>query len=136
MLSIQQEGSSLSGLIQVNDDEERKDGQAGRFYGCQLWGPGGIQSGLKNDWEQGAMSVMFPVCKATRAAFQYIRRIPALSQAPRQLESCQPSSQNNEAWMDECAARLQPLVDQYKPKQHQTFAIEKFRDLIVITREK
>jgi len=32
----------------------------------------------------------------------------------------------NEAWMDECAARLQPLVDQYKkPRQHQTFAIEK-----------
>ena len=27
--------------------------------------------------------------------------------------------------MDECAARLQPLVDQYKPRQHQTFAIEK-----------
>ena len=31
----------------------------------------------------------------------------------------------NEAWMDECAARLQPLVDQYKTRQHQTFAIEK-----------
>ena len=40
----------------------------------------------------------------------------------------------NEAWMDECAARLQPLVDQYKPRQHQTFAIEKFRDLIETTR--
>ena len=40
----------------------------------------------------------------------------------------------NEAWMDECAARLQPLVDQYKPRKHQTFAIEKFRDLIVATR--
>ena len=40
----------------------------------------------------------------------------------------------NKAWMDECAARLQPLVDQYKPRQHQTFAIEKFRDLIVTTR--
>ena len=31
----------------------------------------------------------------------------------------------NEAGMDECAARLQPLVDQYKPIQHQTFAIKK-----------
>ena len=31
----------------------------------------------------------------------------------------------NEAWMDECAARLQPLVDQYKPREHKTFAIEK-----------
>jgi len=41
----------------------------------------------------------------------------------------------NEAWMDECAARLQPLVDQYKTQTiHQTFAIEKFRDLIVTTR--
>jgi len=66
VLSIQQEGSSLSGLIQVNDDEERKDGQAGRFYGCQLWGPGGIQSGLKNDWEQavadirGVIGVIYP----------------------------------------------------------------------------
>ena len=37
----------------------------------------------------------------------------------------------NEAWMDECAARLQPLVDQYKPRQHQTFATENFQDLIV-----
>ena len=27
---------ALSGLIQVNDDEKRKDGQAGRVYGCQL----------------------------------------------------------------------------------------------------
>ena len=33
--------------------------------------------------------------------------------------------------MDECAARLQSLVDQYKPIEHQSFAIEKFRDLIV-----
>ena len=40
----------------------------------------------------------------------------------------------NEAWMDECAARLQPLVDQYKPIQHQTFVKEKFRDLIVTPR--
>ena len=40
----------------------------------------------------------------------------------------------NEVWMDECAARLQPLVDQYKPIQHQTFKIEEFRDLIVTTR--
>ena len=36
-----------------------------------------------------------------------------------------PLLRMNEAWMDECAARLQPLVDQYKPRQRQTFAIEK-----------
>ena len=36
-----------------------------------------------------------------------------------------PLLRMNEAWMDECAARLQPLVDQYKPRQHQTFATEK-----------
>ena len=27
---------ALSGLIQVNDDQERKGGQAGRVCGCQL----------------------------------------------------------------------------------------------------
>ena len=27
---------ALSGFIQVNNDEERKGGQAGRVYGCQL----------------------------------------------------------------------------------------------------
>ena len=42
----------------------------------------------------------------------------------------------NEARMDECAARLQPPVNQYKPKQHQTFAIEKIRDLIVTRTKK
>ena len=36
--------------------------------------------------------------------------------------------------MDECTARLQPLVDQYKPGQHQTFAKEKFPDLILTPR--
>ena len=55
-------------------------------------------------------------------------------EALRQLESCQPSSQYDKPWMDECAVRLQPLVDQYKPRQYQTYAIEKFRDLIVTTR--
>ena len=45
-----------------------------------------------------------------------------------------PLLRMNEAWMDECAARLQPLVDQYKTIRHQTLATEKFRDLIVTTR--
>ena len=61
----------------------------------------------------------------TRASFQYLRRIWNL---------VNPLLSMNEAWMDECAARLQPLVDQYKPIQHQTFAIEKIRDFIVTTR--
>ena len=43
---------ALSGLIQVNDDEERNGGQAGRVYSCQLWVPGGIQSGLTDVREQ------------------------------------------------------------------------------------
>ena len=43
---------ALNGLIQENDDEERKSGQAGRVYGCLLKVPGGIQSGLTKDWEQ------------------------------------------------------------------------------------
>ena len=44
-------------------------------------------------------------------------------EALRQLESL---LRINEAWMAECAARLQPLVDQYKPRQHKSFAIKKF----------
>jgi len=45
----------------VNDNEERKDGQAGRVYGCHIiCTSGGIQSGLT----LRSMSVMFPVCKA------------------------------------------------------------------------
>ena len=73
----------------------------------------------------------------TRASFQYIRRIPIILRPKknlRQLESCQPSSQYEwsvDGWM---CCQLQPLVDQYKPIQHETFTIEKFRDLIVTTR--
>ena len=41
----------------------------------------------------------------------------------------------NEAWMDECAARLQPLADQYKnPDNTKLSHQKKFRDLIVTTR--
>ena len=77
----------------------------------------------------------------TRASFQYIRRIPTLyilrpKKNLRQLESCQPSSQYKwrmDGWM--CCQITTHAVDQYKPRQHQTFAIEKkFRDLIVATR--
>ena len=69
----------------------------------------------------------------TQASFQYIRRIPALyifrpKKNLRQLESCPPSSQYEwsvNGWM---CCQIQPLVDQYKkPRQHQTFAIEKIR---------
>ena len=75
----------------------------------------------------------------TRASFHFIRRIPALYilRPKKPIGSwnlVNPLLRMNEAWMDECAARLQPLVDQYKPIQHETFTIEKFRDLIVTTR--
>ena len=62
----------------------------------------------------------------TRASFQCIRRIPALyySQAKKPLGSW--NLVNPLLSMNECIARLQPLVNQYKPKQHQTFSIEKF----------
>ena len=33
---LSQRREALSGLIQVNADEERKGGQAGKVYGCQL----------------------------------------------------------------------------------------------------
>ena len=52
MISILNRKGALNGMIQGKDDEERIGGQAGRVYGCQLQVPGGIQSGLTNDWEQ------------------------------------------------------------------------------------
>jgi len=53
----------------------------------------------------------------TRASFQYIRRITALYYSQTFLGSwnlVNPLLRMNEAWRDECAARLQPLVDKYK----------------------
>ena len=65
------------------------------------------------------MIVMFLVCKAPG---------PHSSISEEFLRSKKPlGSWNlvnpflNEAWMDECAARLQPLVDQYKPKTTPNF---------------
>ena len=40
-----------------------------------------------------------------------------------------------EAWTDECAARFQPLADQYKPIHHQTFEIEKQPDHVLGTKK-
>ena len=50
----------------MNNDEERKGGQAGSVYGCQLNAPGASNPDLQI---MGAMSVMFPVCKATGPHF-------------------------------------------------------------------
>ena len=66
-----------------------------------------------------AMSVMFPISMARRphsnlsegflhSIFLGLRRILG------SWNLVNPLLSRNEAWMDECAARLQPLVDQYK----------------------
>ena len=71
------------------------------------------------------MSVMFPISMAPgphssisegflHSIFSGLRRILG------SWNLLSPLLRMNEAWMDECAARLQPLVN-----QHQTFAIEK-----------
>jgi len=84
---------------------------------------------------------MFPVCKApgpgpySSIAEEFLHFTILRPKKPLgSWNLVNPLLRMNEAWMDECAARLQPLVDQLKPLQHQTFAIEKFRDLIVTTR--
>ena len=88
----------------------------------------------------GAMSVMFPVCKApgphSSISEEFLHSTILRPKKPLgSWNLVNPLLSVNEAWMDECAARLQPLVDQYKTQTiHQTFAIEKFRDLIVTTR--
>ena len=73
----------------------------------------------------------------TRASFQYIFLHSTILRPKKPLGSwnlVNPLFSMNKAWKDECATRLQPLVDKYKPKQHQIFTIKKFRDLIVTTR--
>ena len=82
---------------------------------------------------------MFPVCKApgphSSISKEFLHStILRLKKSLISWNLVNPLLSMNEAWIDECAARLQPMVHQYKPKQHQTFAIEKFRDLIVKTR--
>ena len=79
------------------------------------------------------MSVMFPISMAPRpysslsegflhSIFSGLRRILGSWNLVNPLLSM------NEASMDECAARLQPLVDNTKLSQ-----LKKFRDLIVTT---
>ena len=84
------------------------------------------------------MTVVFPICKATgphsSISEEFLHSIILRPKKPLgSWNLVNPLLSMNKAWMDECAARLQTLVDQYKPIQHQTFAIEKFRDLIVTT---
>ena len=78
------------------------------------------------------MSVMFPVCMASGShssiSEEFLHSIILRPKKPLNswnLVNSLLSMNMDEAWMDECAARLQPLVDEYKPRQHQTFAIEK-----------
>jgi len=86
-----------------------------------------------------AMSVMFPISMApephSSISEEFLHSIILRPKKPLgSWNHVKPLLSMNKAWMDECSARLQPLVDQYKHRQHQTFAIEKFRDLIVTTR--
>ena len=93
----------------------------------------GTWPGLSNPGLQmiGSNECDVPCCMAPgRASFQYIRRMHTIILRPKKplgsWNLVNPLLRMNEAWMDECAARLQPLVDQYKPIQHQTFAKEIF----------
>ena len=86
------------------------------------------------------MSVMFPISMAPgphssisegflHSIFSGLRRILG------SWSLVIPLIRMNEAWMDECAARIQPLVDQYKnPDNTKLSQLKKFRDLIVTTR--
>ena len=72
---------------------------------------------------------MFPVCKAPGPYYsiseEFLHSIILRPNKPLgSWNLVSPLLRINEAWTDECASRLQPL-------QHQTFAIEKFRELIV-----
>ena len=89
---------------------------------------------------QGAMSVMFPISMAPAphssisegllpSTFSSLRRILG------SWDLVNPLLRMNEAWMGECAVRLQPLVTQYKNPDNVKLSLQKkFRDLIVTTR--
>ena len=68
----------------------------------------------------GAISVMFPVSMApgphSSISEEFLHSTIIRPKKPLgSWNLVNPLFSMNEAWMDECAARLQPLVDQYKP---------------------
>ena len=92
----------------------------GQRGGCKQLSQRKGVSGLTDTREQW-VSCFLSVC--TRASFHYIRRIPAL-RPKKPIGSwnlVNPLLSMNEAWMDECATRLQPLVDQYKTQTTPNF---------------
>ena len=83
---------------------------------------------------------MFPVCTAhwphSSISEEFLHSIILKPKKPLgSWNLFNPLLCMNEARLDECATRLQPLVDQYKPIQHQTVEIEKFQDLILTTKK-
>ena len=62
---------------------------------------------------------MFPVCNApgphSSISEEFLHSTILMSKKPLgSWNLVSPILRINEAWMDECAARLQPLADQYK----------------------
>ena len=85
-----------------------------------------------------AMSVMFPIYMAPRPQFsiseEFLHSIILRPKKPLfSWNLVNPLLSMNEAWMDKCAARLRPLADQYKPRQHQSCTLKKFWDLSITT---
>ena len=77
----------------------------------------------------GAMSVMFPISMAPGPHFNISGFLHSIFSGLRRIlgswNLVNPLLRMNEVWMDEYAARLQPLVDQNKNPDNQTFAKEK-----------
>ena len=118
----------LSGLIQANDDEERRWWRKERWNSKESpWLPAIGTSGYPI-WAYtwlGAMSAIFPVCKApgphSSISEEFLHSTILRPKKPLGSWSLVNLLLSiNEAWMDECAARLQPLVDKYKPMSHIT----------------
>ena len=68
---------------------------------------------------------MFPLCTApgphTSISEEFLHSTILRPKKPLDSWSLvNPLLSMNEAWMDECAAILQPLVEQYKPIQYNT----------------
>ena len=73
----------------------------------------------------GAMSMMFSVCMApgphSSISEEFLHSTILRPKKPLgSWNLVNPLLSLNEAWMEECAAILQPLVEQYKPIQYNT----------------
>ena len=118
----------------MNDEEERKGWQAGKVYGCQLWVPGGIQSRLTDDWLQWVCCFLSVRHPGIIPVYQKNSCTLLFSGIKSSWNLVSPLLRKMKRWRMNVLLDNNPWQINTKPRQHQTFAIEKFRNSIVTIR--